>query len=114
VFVTPKRIASLVVAVLTVAASAYAVTAGDVMNKMTKDERGGYIGGALEMAMFLASSVEKNNAKSECILNWYYRGNGQAQREILATFDAYKDKPAAPLLNVLINRHCGPNAAGSR
>lgn len=96
-----------VLAVLLAATPVFAINAGDVLDKMKDDERNAYFEGAIEMAMYLAAAQDKNPAKSECILNWYFNSKGKTAREIVGVFDQYKDKPAAALLTVLINRHCG-------
>jgi hypothetical protein len=85
----------------------YAITAGDVLDRMGADQRSGYLTGAVDMAMYLASAQEKNNAKAECIMNWYYGKNGPGPRDVIATFDRYPDRPAIGLIKLLIDRHCG-------
>ncbi len=101
------RVAAVAILVAALTVPALAITAGDVLDRMKPDERNGYFDGAIEMAMYLAATQEKNDAKAECILNRFYRGDGSAHREAIATFERYKDKPAAGLLKLLIDRHCG-------
>ena len=92
--------------IIVIAHPAFAVTAGDVLDKMTDNERGGYLNGAVEMAMYNAVT-QGNGKKSECILNWYYKSNGKGARDVVATFDKYKDKSAVMLIQALIDRECG-------
>lgn len=101
-----RFITGVIMAVLLAATPAFAITAGDVLDRMSADERGGYITGAIDTAIYLAAVQEKNNAKSECILNWYYGDKAKGPREVIATFERYKDKPAVALIKVLIDRAC--------
>ncbi len=104
--VRARLIGGLMTAILLVAVPAWAITAGDVLDKMTEKERDGYITGAVDTAMYLASVQEKNNAKSECILNWFYAEKAPGPRQVISTFRQYRDKPAVALIKVLIDRAC--------
>jgi hypothetical protein len=101
-----KRILIAATTLLMIALPAFAVTAGDVLDRMTDKERGGYLSGAVEMAMYQAG-LQGNAKKSECILNWYYKSDGKGSRDVIATFDKYKDKSAVMLIQALIDRECG-------
>lgn len=92
--------------ILLTAAPAFAITAGDVLDRMSLKEQAAYLGGTVEMAMYLSGS-QSNGEHASCILNWFYSKEGTAQDEVLATFGKYRDKPAAGLIKVLIVRHCG-------
>lgn len=83
---------------------AEAVTAGDVVGKMSKEERYGYLSGAIDMAMFMHSQ-NGGGAKAECIMGWFYKDKKSGE-EIAALFDSNKARPAIGLLHVLIGRHC--------
>ncbi len=100
-----RSLIAFTLACLLVAGPAFAVTAGDVVDRMKEDERAAYLEGAIEMAMYAAATDEKNNAKAACIEKWYFSGDAAA-RTIVATFSRYKDQPAIGLLRVLINRAC--------
>lgn len=89
---------------LAVPSPAGAITAGDVMDKMTEPEAAEYTAGAIDMAMYLYGK-NGDDAKAKCILNWFYQDNTSA-KEVVAVFNNYKDKPAIGLLHVLIDRHC--------
>jgi hypothetical protein len=104
-FIRSRRITAGAMAILLAAVPAFAITGGDVIDRMNKDERAAYLEGAIEMAMWTASADEKNNAKAECIEKWYFR-NDATMRTIFATFEKYKDQPAIGLLRALINRAC--------
>ena len=101
-----KRIFIALCVLVALAYPAFAVTAGDVLDKMPSKEMSVFVGGMIEMAIYAASDHGKATKRSECILNWYYKNDGKGQRLILATFDRYRDQEAAALLNVLIERQC--------
>lgn len=100
-----KRICAAIVFAL-IATPAFALTGGDVIDKMTDKERAGYLIGAVEMAMYNASTAG-NGKRAECISTWYFSQDGKAQKAVVAAFAQYKDRPAVALLNALINRQCG-------
>lgn len=83
---------------------ANAISAGDVVGKMSEDQQYGYLTGAVDMVIFLHSSKGEGE-RAECIMNWFYRDDTSA-KEVIGVFHNYKDKPAIGLLHVLINRHC--------
>jgi hypothetical protein len=91
---------------LCVATPAFAITAGDVLDKMSADERSGYFGGAIEMAMHIAATEQKNGAKADCIFEWFYLSDGKAARELMNVFRANKARPASGLIAIVIARHC--------
>ena len=101
------RIAAFAIVITMTASPAWAVTAGDVLDRMTERERFGYITGAIDMAMFLAAVREQNDAKSECIVHWYYSQNAPGPKQVIDIFRQFRDKPAVALINVLIDRRCG-------
>jgi len=101
-----RLVGGLMTAILLVAVPAWAITAGEVLDKMSEDERFGYITGSVDTAMYLAAVQEKNNAKSECILNWYYGKNAAGPKQVIDMFRRYRDKPAIALIKVLIDRAC--------
>lgn len=104
--VRARLVGGLMTAALLVAVPAWAITAADVLDRMSDDQRFGYITGAVDTAMYLAAVQEKNNAKSECILNWYYGKNATGPKQVIDTFRQYRDKPAIALIKVLIDRAC--------
>lgn len=97
-----------VLALVLAATPAFAITAGDVLDRMDAKERAAYIDGALDMAWYTALS-EKNPQKADCISAWFFPkgGNPEAVRELLGVLNRNKELQAAALINVVINRHCG-------
>ena len=105
----PKRLIALsAVALLTTATPARAVTAGDVLNRMTEKERLGYITGAIDMVMYLEQAEAKGSTpRSACILNWFYAKEAPGPKQVLTLFSAYPDKPAVGLIKIAMDRACG-------
>lgn len=93
--------------VLMSAVPLWAITAGDVLDRMTEKERLGYIGGAVDMAIYSASTKEKNNPKAECIHAWFFEKDAKGPSEVIQTFSRYRDRQAVGLITVLIERACG-------
>lgn len=93
-------------AMLMAATPAFAITAGEVLDKMTEKERFGYITGAVDMIMLTTATSEKNTAKAECILAWHYGEKAPGPRLIVETFGRYRDRNAVGLIKLLIDRAC--------
>jgi hypothetical protein len=87
------------------ARSAVAIDAGDVMGKMKPDERGGFIGGAVDMAAHLYA-VAGNRKKADCAVKWFF-DDENALREVYKFFDEHKNKDAVGLIAIMIDRKCG-------
>lgn len=81
--------------------SAAAMSADEYITKLDGGAQAAFMGGAIGMAMFDGSPE-----RAKCIGDWYFE-SGKAPDEIAEVFTAYKAKPAAGLLKVLIDRKCG-------
>jgi hypothetical protein len=81
-----------------------ALTGADVLQKMSADERSGYLAGNIDMAAQLIFRDGKHE-RSTCIFNWYYKGGGVAQ--VLQALERFKDKQVQPVIYALIDRACG-------
>jgi hypothetical protein len=102
-----KRLLIVVSLLLMIAHPAFAITAGDVLDRMTEKERGGYLNGLIEMAMYL-SGTSGDGKHATCILNWYYnKTSNKALDDTVAAFRKYQDQPAAAIMKALIVRQCG-------
>lgn len=88
--------------------AAQALTADDVLNKMDSTQQHSFIAGVVggfAYSRFLQDRPDKTGMK--CIYDWYY-GSGQTKWPRIETwFARHLDKPAEPLLYVLIKRECG-------
>ena len=88
--------------------SAHALTADDVLNKMTGDERHSYIAGMIggfAHSRFLRDQPDQSGMN--CIFDWYYGSGGRKWSLIETWFSRHLDKQVEPLLYVLIKRDCG-------
>lgn len=87
------------------AAPAHALTGADIMEKMDSDERFAYVAGAIEMAAFL-SQVNGQPKKADCIMDWYFdRDTGTKQ--VYQALSHFNDRQAHPVIVALINKTCG-------
>jgi len=99
---------SAIVAATSIPANnAFAISADDVSNKMSKDERFGYVTGMLDMLTYQAS-IGGNKPKADCIVEAYYGdGKDAAWEKLLAAFEALPEKYPASIVTVLVNKACG-------
>ena len=81
------------------------MSAGDYTDKMTREQRFGYMNGVLDMAIYQAAQ-QKNKAKGQCIQDWYYRDETTSGK-VFEFLSSSKDLPAPALINISINRECG-------
>jgi hypothetical protein len=88
--------------------SAFALTAKDVMEKMSKDDRNGYLTGLIDMRMFVAAQA--GDAKlAQCIHDAYYRDlkqDGDAWSRLIETFTRFPEKDAATIVYLLVKKTC--------
>lgn len=93
---------------LSTSQEAAALSADDVLNRMTAEEQNAYIAGVvggLAYSRFLRDRPDESGMS--CIYDWYYTGTEERHRQINQWFERHLDKPAEPLLYVLIKRECG-------
>lgn len=83
---------------------AHAITAGDVLDRMTAKERQGYISGAAEMLAYTLSEAGQRE-KSACVVKFYFEGE-QGREHLIAVFANHRDLPAAGMVQTLANRYC--------
>ena len=90
-------------------APAKALTAEDVMKKMTQDQRSSFLLGVIEGLAFSRYVKDKPNTKGmECIHDWKYGPKGDTNTlRMLDLFDKRPKQPVVPLLYILIKQHCG-------
>ena len=86
-----------------------ALTAEDVMKKMTQDQRSSFLLGVIEGLAFSRYVKDKPNTKGmECIHDWKYGSKGDTNTlRMLDLFDKRPKQPVVPLLYVLIKQDCG-------
>jgi hypothetical protein len=88
---------------VTAALPAAALTAGDILDKMSKTEQTAYMFGSAETAAFLAH-VNGNVERGRCITKWF---SEKGVAEMVEAMNAYKEHEAQPIIYTLINRACG-------
>ena len=87
---------------------AAALTANEVLNKMSVDERAGYFSGVVDglaQARWIRDKPDQTGMK--CIQDWYYTGGEPNHKRIYAWLNKHSGKPANALLYVLIKKECG-------
>lgn len=106
-----KQLCLIILAYCFMSANAQAtnITAGIIMDKMSEDERYGYVAGVIE-GLAYARYVKDNPDKtgSGCIYDWYYKDNKERWlKTLLPTFTKHKEKPVGVILYVLTKKECG-------
>jgi hypothetical protein len=106
---TPFR--SFIAATLALASTigpASAITAKDVLEKMTDKERFGYVTGLIDMLSY-QSVLAGNRDRAKCIADTFYGKTEETWQSVMATFGKFSDKAPEGLVVVLMNRACGAN-----
>lgn len=88
--------------------AAQALTADDVLNNMSAEEQTAYIAGVvggMAYSRFLRDRPDESGMS--CIYDWFYTGQEARHRQINQWFERHLDRPAEPLLYVLIRQECG-------
>ena len=88
--------------------SAQALTADDVLNKMSGEEQHSFVAGVVggfAYARYLRDKPDQSGMS--CIYDWYYGAAAGRWEEINQWFERHLDQPVEPLLYVLIERECG-------
>lgn len=87
---------------------AAALTADDVMNKMTPDERTAYLAGAVEAFAQSRWITDKPNADGmRCIQDWFYARGEETRPDLYAFLSEHLEKPAPAMIYVMLKRECG-------
>lgn len=97
---------TVVLATVLGAPPAFALTAGEFLDKLDGKYQTGFIIGAVDMAAHLFALNDLK--KGQCTLDWLHHGDRtKALTEINTLFGANRDKDSITLLHYLINRKCG-------
>ena len=96
---------SFILAVFASIAPAQALTGEDVMDRMSKDERNGYLAGAVEMAAFM-NHVDGRRERAQCILGLLF-GDAADPLVFDRTLAEFLDHQAMPVIHLVIKRECG-------
>lgn len=86
-----------------------AITARDVTEKMSQEERYSYLTGLIDMRAFIAGEAGDANF-SKCVYDAYYRKHDSAADPWIPLLDALKqfpDKQPATIVFLLAKKACG-------
>ena len=102
-FRSARRTTIVIAALVGMSSPAFALTAGEVIDRMDAGQRNGFITGAVDMYAQLTERAGEAE-KAQCAMEWYRSPDSVAQ--VRQVFSHYKDKDASAVLEALINRHC--------
>jgi hypothetical protein len=88
------------------ATPALAIKASDVMEKMSEDERFGYLTGLADMLSY-QYVLAGDRPRAECITNAFYSKKEDTWRRVYESFKRLPDKGAEGLVVVLMKQECG-------
>lgn len=87
---------------------ANALTSGDVLEKLSQDERYSYVSGAIEGIAYSRFLRERPNERGmKCMLNWYYDGGVESWKIVKQWFRQHEDKTAEVVLYAILSKECG-------
>lgn len=92
---------------------AQAMTAGVVLDKMSSDELFAYVNGMVEgmaYARFRKDTLaagSRDEAGMACILDWYWKGEGNTPSRIEAAFRQHKEHMPSTIVGTMIKNECG-------
>jgi hypothetical protein len=100
-------ILSFCLALLATTHSASAITADDVMKKMSDKERQGYLTGLIDMLAYQTAAAG-HREKGNCIADAFYddKKNTESWTRLHTVFRQYSDKRPEILLSVLAGQIC--------
>lgn len=82
-----------------------AITAKDVLDKMSKEERVGYLTGLIDMLAY-KELLAGDKAYAQCLSDAFYKDKTMGER-IYSTLAAYPDKAPEGLVYLLFKKACG-------
>jgi hypothetical protein len=85
--------------------AALAITAKDVLEKMTDKERFGYVTGLVDMHSY-QSLVGGDRKRAECISDAFYKGDA-ITKKIFEAFSRFPDKSPEGIVILLFRQSCG-------
>lgn len=89
------------------------MTAGVILDKMSSDERFAYINGMVEgmaYARFRKDSLAAGGRDEKgmaCILDWYWKGEGNTPFKIEAAFRQHKEHMPSTIIGTMVKNECG-------
>lgn len=92
----------------TASGSAHAQAVGEILPNMETKEQYGYVAGVVEGLAYARYRQDRpDETGMRCIYDWFYEDGTDRWDEITGWFERHADKPAGPLLFVLIEKECG-------
>ncbi len=84
------------------------MTAGIILDRMSKVEQRAYIAGIVAgFAYYTAKKSGPKDKRVACIYEWLYGDSKKAVSEIAQTFTRFRKHVPAAIVSALINRKCG-------
>jgi hypothetical protein len=99
-----RTVALLATMTLTIQ-SAAAITARDVTDKMSANERYGYLTGIVDSLSY-QSLLNGNRDYARCVSDAFYRDKDGMSR-VIDALHAFPDKPTVAIIIVVMKRRCG-------
>lgn len=85
---------------------AAAITAEDVMKRMSQEQRIGYFSGLIDMLAYQTAAAG-DRAKGNCIIDAFYRERREdSLKRLLEVMEKFSDKRPEILLTVLVKQLC--------
>ena len=93
---------------MTYSHQALALTADEVLNKLSLEQRFSYVAGVVEGLAQSRWLIDRpDQAGHDCIFDWYYNGGEKRSHLVDTWFKRHPDKNVGALLYVLIKKDCG-------
>ena len=104
----PKRsgkAAALVCAIALASTPCVAITARDVMEKMSEKERFGYLSGLVDMLSY-QSLLGGDRKRAECVYEAFYK-EAATTKKLIEAFNRFPEKAPEGLVILLMRNACG-------
>lgn len=98
-------IALAVIALFSIRQDAAALIADDVLGKMSKDERFGYVSGLVDMLSY-QSLLSGDQAHAQCVADAYYKEPKAAWSALLDLMERHGDKATEGIVVVFMRTKC--------
>ena len=95
----------LLITVAIGASPAMAITAEDVLEKMSKDQQFGYLTGLIDMLAY-KELLEGDKPYAQCLSDAFYKDKTMSER-IFSSLRAYPDKAPEGIIYLLMMKACG-------
>lgn len=101
------RLVTAALAVSLFAQNAAAITSAEVMNKMSKDERFGYVTGLVDMLAY-QTALAGHGKDAVCIVSAFYRKDRQQNwQRLYDAFARFGDRRPEAIVTLIAKNACG-------